>query len=117
VLFLILFLAAYVLSLVPAYVVAQRSGVRNPWIAFIPLLGAYIVLFETIGRSAWLSLIVFVPYVGWLVVGVWIAVEVPNRHMRSGWWTVAFLVPGLNFVAFYWYAFTLPHDTADLVYA
>jgi hypothetical protein len=112
-----LVVCVYVLLLAPAYVIAQRSGVRNPWIAFVPILGAWIVLFETIGRSAWLSLLVFVPYIGSLLTLVWIAVEVPRRHWRSGWWTLAFLVPGVNLIAFWWYAFTLPHDAGDLAFA
>jgi hypothetical protein len=114
---LALVVCVYVLLLAPAYVIAQRSGVRNPWIAFVPILGAWIVLFGTIGRSPWLSLLVFVRYIGSLLTLIWIAVEVPPRHRRPGWWTLGFLIPGVNLIAFWYYAFTLPHDTADLAYA
>jgi hypothetical protein len=100
----------------PAYVTAERSGVRHAWAALIPL-GTWIILFETIRRNGWLGLLVFIPYVGFLVVYVWIAVGIPARHGRSGWWTLAFLIPGINFAAFWWYAFTLSQEGRDLAYA
>jgi hypothetical protein len=111
-----LLVAAWVAVWTLAYITAQRSGVRYAWAAYVPL-GAWFVLFETIGRNAWLALIVFVPYVGGLVVYIWIAVEAPNRHARSGWWTVAFLIPGVNLIAIWMYALSLPYDASDLAFA
>jgi uncharacterized membrane protein YhaH (DUF805 family) len=54
-------------------------------VTLIPLLGSWIVLFESIGRSGWLALMVFVPTVGPLVALNWTAVEMPSRHDRSRW--------------------------------
>ena len=56
---------------VPGYVLAKRRGLRNPIVAFVPFFGLWIVLFESIGRSGWLALLTFIPYVGWLLVPVW----------------------------------------------
>ena len=55
---------------VPAYVIARRSGLRNPWVGFIPLLGLWIVLCEATGQSGWLALFVFLPYLGALVLSI-----------------------------------------------
>jgi len=43
-------------------------------VTLIPLLGPRIVLFESIGRSDWLALMVFVPTVNPLVALDWTAV-------------------------------------------
>jgi hypothetical protein len=50
----------FVLLVFPVFVIGKRRGLKNSWAAFIPLLGAWIVLFESIGRSGWLALMVFV---------------------------------------------------------
>jgi hypothetical protein len=92
---------------VPFYLVAKRSGVAHPGIAFLPFVGVWIVLFETIRRNGWLGLIVLVPYVGILVVCVWTAVKVPQRHGRSQWWTAALIVPAVNILGYWVYALTL----------
>ena len=86
---------------------APGTGVAHPGIAFIPWVGAWIVLFETIRKSGWLGLLVLVPYVGILIVSIWTAIEVPQRHGRSQWWTAALVVPVVNICGYWAYALTL----------
>jgi hypothetical protein len=63
-LFALVFLAAgWFLITTPFYILGRRRGLDHPWVAF-PLLGIAIVLFESIGKSGWLGLLVFVPTVG-----------------------------------------------------
>src|SRR5438093_1185272 len=81
---ILVFLGLYVGLLLPAYVVAVRSGVDSPWLAWVPLVGASIALLRVIGQSGWWALLVLVPYVGALVLDIWLAVEIPRRHARSG---------------------------------
>jgi hypothetical protein len=92
---------------VPGYVIAQRRGLPRPWVGFVPFLGLWIVLFESNGRSGWLGLLVLIPTIGSLVVLVWTAIETPVRHERSRWWTAALVVPVVNLIAYWAYAFTL----------
>jgi len=47
-------------------------------VAFVPLLGIWIVLFEAVGKSGWYSLLPFVPYVGGLVLLLWTAESFPR---------------------------------------
>ena len=96
---ILLFVAVFFLLGFPVFVIGQRRGLRNPWVAFVPLLGIWIVLFEAIGKSGWYSLLAFVPYVGGLVLLLWTAVELPAHHSRSRWWTLLLLIPGVNLVA------------------
>jgi hypothetical protein len=106
---MILFLGT-VLAIVgiPGYVLAKRRGLKNPIVAFVPLVGLWIVLFESIGRSGWLALLAFIPYVGLLVLPLWTGLEMPARHGRSRWWSAILVVPILNLVGYWAYAFTLP---------
>jgi hypothetical protein len=110
---LIVLVGVFCALVFPVFVIGRRRGLRNPWVAFIPLLGMWIVLCESIGRSGWFALLIFVPTVGPLVLAVWTAVELPARHGRSRWWTLALLIPGANLVAYWFYAFTLPRVEAS----
>jgi hypothetical protein len=92
----------------PAFVLAQRRGLKNPWVAFVPLLGLWIVLCESTGHSGWFSLFVFIPSIGGFVLVIWMAFELPSRHHRSRWWTLPLIIPGINLLALWFYAFTLP---------
>jgi hypothetical protein len=92
---------------IPGYVLAKRRGLRNPAVAFVPIVGLWIILFESIGRSGWLGLLACVPYVG-LVVPVWTGIELPAHHGRTRWWTAILAIPVLNLAGYWAYAFTLP---------
>jgi peptidoglycan/LPS O-acetylase OafA/YrhL len=91
----------------PGYVIARRRGMRQPWLAYIPIFALGVVLFESMGRSG-------VPVVGFLVpivsvvLGLWIAIEMPIKHSRSSWWTLALLVP---LVGLYGYALTMARQS------
>ena len=56
----------------PGYIVGQRRGVPNAGLAFIPLIGPWIVILRSIGSNGWLSILGVIPYVS-LVFGVWAA--------------------------------------------
>lgn len=95
----------------PAYIIGSRSAVSSPGLAFIPVVGYFIVLLRVIGMSGWLTLIVLVPYVGGLVLYLWFAFAIPKQHARTGWWTVALVF--LPLVSYYAYALTLARAGAE----
>ena len=115
-LFLLIMVVWLLIACVPAYVVGVRCEVRRPELAFIPIAGPWIVIFQSIGVSAWLTCIAVLPYVG-LLVGLWAAWAVPDRHERSWLWSLWFIVPGLNLIGFWVYAFTLTPATEPIVAA
>jgi hypothetical protein len=94
---------------VPAFIVAVRRGVSYPGLAFIPFVGPWIVIFRSIGTSSWLAIGVVIP-LGNLIIAIWAAFTVPVRHGMSRWWTLPFLIPFVNYVAFWAYAVTLPEQ-------
>jgi uncharacterized membrane protein len=64
----IMLFAIYLLQAFAFYRLAQKAGVKNEWIAFIPLL-QFILFFHIIDRSAWhilIVLIAIIPVIGWL---------------------------------------------------
>jgi bacteriorhodopsin len=99
--------AVYLALVTPVYVIGRRLGVRKSWVAFVPIFGVWIVLLESVGQSGWAALAVLIPTLGVLALLLWIAVAAPPRHGRSRLWTLAFIVPGLNFLAYWAYALTL----------
>ena len=116
-LFFVVLAAVFCAIVAPIYVIGRRTGVRNSWAAFVPLLGAWIVLLESIRRNGWFSLLTFVPYIGPLVLLIWTAVEMPVRHERSRLWTLPLILPGVNLLAYWFYAFTLPRDEDEFAFA
>jgi hypothetical protein len=88
---------------VPSYVIGQRRGVNDAWVAFVPFVGPLIVLLWSIGRSGWLAILGLVPIVN-LVFALWLLFALPSTHGRSLLWALGLLVP---LVGIYAYAFTL----------
>jgi hypothetical protein len=101
-----------ILAAIPAFVIGQRLGVVHSGEAFIPAVGPLIVILHSIRRSGWLCILGLIPYLG-LIFLIWLASVIPGTHGRSRWWILAFLIPGVNIVAFFAYAFTLPSPSAS----
>ena len=81
------------------------------------VVGPSIVLLHSIRRSGWLCLLGLIPFAS-LVFFIWLACVIPVDHGRSRWWILALLIPGVNVVAFYVYAFSLePSSEPPAAYA
>jgi hypothetical protein len=98
---------------IPAYVIARRHRLAWPWVAFVPIFGFWRVLLRITGNSGWLALLVLIPTLGVLVLTIWMAIEVPNHDKRTKWWTAALIVPLVNLVGYWAYAFTLSNHPRD----
>jgi uncharacterized membrane protein YhaH (DUF805 family) len=99
-------IAGWILGSIPAYVIGQRLGVVHSGEAFIPIVGPYIVLLHSIKRSGWLCILGLIPLVS-LIFYIWLICVIPVDHGRTRWWILAFLIPLVNVIAYYVYAFTL----------
>jgi hypothetical protein len=91
---------------VPAYIVGSRLRVQQPGLAFIPFVGAWIVILRSARINAWLTILAVIPYVNF-VFGIWAAFKIPSRHGRSTAWGICFIIPLVNLIGFWVYAFTL----------
>ena len=99
-------IAGWILGSIPAYVIGQRLGVVHAGEAFIPIVGPYIVLLHSIKRSGWLCILGLIPIVS-LIFYIWLICVIPSDHGRTRWWILPFLIPLVNVIAYYVYAFTL----------
>ena len=90
----------------PTYVIGERLDVAHPELAFIPVVGPYIVLWRSIGSSGWNVLFFCIPVVG-LAMLFYFAYIVPTRHGRSQAWTLWFVIPIGNIAGLWVYAYTL----------
>jgi hypothetical protein len=99
-------IAAWILGSIPAFVIGQRVGLTNAGIAFVPIVGPYIVLLQSIRRSGWLCILGLIPIVS-LFFYIWLICVIPGEHGRTRWWILAFLIPVVNVIGYYAYAFTL----------
>ncbi|BES64470.1 hypothetical protein SANA_09090 [Gottschalkiaceae bacterium SANA] len=82
----IMLFAIYLLQAFGFYRLAQKAGVKNEWIAFIPIL-QFILFFHIIDRSAWHILIVLlfaIPVIGWLAAPMIFAYFQYEFYQRFG---------------------------------
>jgi hypothetical protein len=98
---------------VPAFVVGRRRGISLAWVAFIPIVGPWITVLRSIGSSAWLTVLTLVPLVD-IFFGLWAAFTIPGRHGRNTAWGIWFILPVLNVIGFWAYAFTMPDERAPV---
>src|SRR3954447_18700999 len=110
----LLLLGAFWAYSIPAYVVASRRDVPQPGLAFIPWVGPFIVLLRAARRSGWLAFLLLLSALGALILDIMIALNLPRSQGRSGWWTLALMLPVVNIVAYFVYAFTLEPRPAEL---
>jgi hypothetical protein len=109
---LLVFIAFYwLVPAVAAYVVGGRRGLDHVWVAFIPFVGATIVILRSVNHSAWLCLLGLISPIS-IVFYIWLVFVVPRDHGLTRWWTVPFLIPLINLGAFIVYAFTMNTITA-----
>ena len=111
-LLLLLVLLVFFGGAIPGYLIARWSGIPHPGLAFLPVCGMWVVLFQSIGRTGWTALYALVPYIGVLAISVWLAWKVPQHHRRSRWWLAALWLPLLNVLGYWVYALTLPEVPA-----
>ncbi|MCT4663284.1 MAG: DUF5684 domain-containing protein [Tissierellales bacterium] len=60
--FMFFMIVFYVINALTYYKIAEKAGLDNAWIAFIPFL-QFIIMFHVIDKSAWWLLIYIVPFV------------------------------------------------------
>jgi hypothetical protein len=109
VLIIVIIVLVTVVGGIPAYVIGSRRRVTVPEVAFVPFLGPSIVMLQSMEMSGWIVLLMCVPIVGFFV-SIWFVFAMPNRHGRTRAWGILLLVPLVNVIAYWVYAFTLSGD-------
>ena len=93
---LIFYLALYVFYGFCLMTIANKLGVRNSWLAFVPIANAYLMC-RMAGYAGWYLLLFLVPFVN-VVFSVMLWWKIAEARERPGWYGVLMLVPVANLV-------------------
>jgi hypothetical protein len=65
----------YILLALPLYAIAQKTGSKNAWFAFVPILNL-VLLLDVAGKDLWWIILFLIPCVNWIVYVVcWMAIS------------------------------------------
>jgi len=89
-------LAFYVYFAYSLMVIADKTKTPNSWMAWIPVLNAFLMV-KAAGKSYWWILLFFIPLVN-IVIAVIIWMEIAKRRNKPSWLGILMLVPLVNFI-------------------
>ena len=67
---LVFYIALYIVQAIAFYKLAEKANVKNPWVAFIPVIQA-IVLLHIIDKSGWCIFLLLIPVVNIVLAIIW----------------------------------------------
>ena len=96
-------LIVYVLLAFPLYVIATKTGTENPWMAFVPILNAYLMVMIA-GLEWWYLLLFLIPCVN-LFVSIYVWWQICEARDKPGVLSLLMLIPCLNVALPFYVAF------------
>lgn len=91
---LLFWAALYIAFAVSLQTIGKKTGVKNTWFAWIPILNL-VLLLEIAGLDLWMIILFFIPCVGWIFDGyVWS--EIAEERGKPGVIGWLMLVPVVN---------------------
>ena len=100
---LIIFLAIYIYMAFALMTIANKTKIKNSWLAFIPIANIYLMT-QIAGLSGWWTLAILagiIPVIGTLAVLTaivyfwWLIAE---KLKRPNWWGILMIVPIVNLI-------------------
>lgn len=88
---LVVGLVAFVYFAFCVYKIAQKAGVENPWMAWIPILNL-VPLLEVAGKPTWWIILFFIPIAN-IVVAILVWMAVAEAMRKPSWVGVLIIVP------------------------
>lgn len=79
---------------------AQMAGVKNSWMAWVPILNFYLLV-QIAQKPAWWILLCFIPYAGILPLAyLWVLAcfKTLDSAGKPRWWTVFLFLPIIQFI-------------------
>jgi hypothetical protein len=89
-------LIGYIYIAACLYVMAQKTNVETPWLAFVPIINI-IIPFQIAGISLIWILAMFIPLVN-LAVMIWVWIKIAEARNKPAFWGVLMIVPGINLI-------------------
>lgn len=95
----------YIINALTYYKIAEKAGLGNAWIAFIPIL-QFIIMFHVIDKSAWWIILYFIPFVN-IIATIVFTYQFMDRFDIPGVVIIlAFIIPFLMAGVFLYMAFS-----------
>jgi hypothetical protein len=86
---------AYLLLFIPYYILANKTGTANSWMAFVPILNMYLAV-KIASRPGWWCVLLFIPLVGFVIWMICLVDIAKIRH-KPAWVGILFVVPIVGF--------------------
>ena len=67
---IVFYIALYIVQAIALYKLAEKANVKNPWVAFIPVIQT-IVFLHIIDKSGWCIFLLLIPVVNIILVIIW----------------------------------------------
>ncbi|MBN1233205.1 MAG: hypothetical protein JXA60_07625 [Candidatus Coatesbacteria bacterium] len=77
-------------------VIANKLGIENSWLAWIPIANIYIMV-QCAEKPIWWIVLFFIPCVN-IAAGVMVWMVIAERLGKPSWWGIMMVVPGVNVI-------------------
>src|SRR5512134_3015738 len=91
---LVFLIALYVVSAVSLQTIGNKTGAKNTWFAWVPILNM-VLLLDIAGMDLWMIILFFIPCVNWIFLGyVWSQVAAERGKSELVGWLM--LIPFID---------------------
>ncbi|GEM_PF-1151517 len=100
VIYLVVMIALYIYKSITLMTIANKLGVANAWLAWIPIADMVIFL-QSAKLNPWLVLLFFIPFINFiamLVLGIMGFMKISERRGFESWLGILFIVPIANII-------------------
>ena len=105
------YIVMYVIQAVTLYFIARKANVRNPWVAFVPVLQT-IVFLHIIDKSGWAILLLLIPFVNIVLYIVWLVKFYGAFKVNGGLIALSIIIPIVGLVMMFLLAFSNDYSYA-----
>jgi hypothetical protein len=89
-------IAIYVWTALCLYVIANKTGTENAWLAWIPIANIYLMC-KVAGKPGWWLVLFLIPIVN-IVILVIVAMKIAEARNKPSWLGILMIVPIANLV-------------------
>jgi hypothetical protein len=100
-----MYIVFYVVQAITLFFIAKKAKVRNPWVAFIPVLQT-IVFLHVIDKSGWAIFLLFIPFLNIILSIVWAVKFYAAFNVNAGLIALSIIIPIVGLVMSFMIAFS-----------
>ncbi|MBM3204903.1 signal peptidase I [Candidatus Uhrbacteria bacterium] len=90
------YLALYVYFAAALMAIAKKTGTKNGWFAWIPILNVFLML-KVAGKPYWWFILLLIPFVN-IIIAIILWMKIAERVGKPSWWGILMLVPVVNLI-------------------